>query len=197
MSNVDLWAGSFGDDYTVRCDRDYTPRTKFWGDIIYNTKAKNVLEVGCNTGQNLDLISEYLPKPDNAWGCDVNRKALNVCHVRHKELNVVRCSGFDLPFRDNYFDLVFTAGVLIHQPPSEVEVMMQEIIRVSSRFVLALEYSNDIFEEIPYRDKVGALFMGPYGDIYEKKYGLRPVDYGFLVKESGFDAVNYWLLSKN
>lgn len=195
MSNVDLWAGSFGDDYTVRCEKDYTPRMKFWGDIIYRTKIKSVLEVGCNTGQNIGLISEYLPT--FAWGCDVNQKAINTLHVRHKELNAVRCSGFDLPFKDDYFDLVFTAGVLIHQSPSEVEIMMQEIIRVSNKFVLAMEYGNDIFEEIPYRGQNGALFRGPYGDIYEKKYGLRLVDHGFVKKEEGWDDLNFWLFSKH
>lgn len=196
MSNVDLWSGTFGDDYTVRCDKDYSPRTPFFGGIMALTKAMTILEVGCNTGQNLDIIAQCLPTPSNAWGCDVNQRALNISHIRHKEINTVKCSGFDLPFRDSYFDLVFTAGVLIHQPPSEVETMMQEIIRVSGRYVLAIEYANDIFEEIPYRGNSSALFRGPYGDIYEKKHGLRLVEYGFLEKGEGFDDTNFWLLSK-
>lgn len=197
MSNVDLWESSFGDSYTVRCDKDYSPRNKFWGDIICRTQVKRVLEVGCNTGQNLDIIAGYLPKPDNnAWGCDVNRMALSLCRTRHGDLNVVKCSGFDLPFKDNYFDLVFTAGVLIHQKPSEVEIMMQEIIRVSHHYVLALEYGNDIFDEIPYRGNDGSLFKGPYGEVYEKKYGLRLINTGFLGKGDGFDDLTFWLLSK-
>jgi ubiquinone/menaquinone biosynthesis C-methylase UbiE len=144
----------------------------------------------------LDIIAQHLPTYGNAWGCDVNQKALNISHIRHKEINAVKCSGFNLPFRDDYFDLVFTAGVLIHQSPSEVEVMMQEIIRTSGKYVLALEYANDIFEEIPYRGNKDALFRGPYGDIYEKKYGLRLVEYGHMGKEEGFDDINFWLLSK-
>lgn len=196
MSNVQLWAGDFGDAYTTRCDTDYTPRMKFWGDIIYKTRAGTVLEVGCNTGQNLDIISEYLPVRSNAWGCDVNQKALHMLHSRHRDLNAVKCSGFDIPFKDDYFDLVFTAGVLIHQKPEEVEVMMQEIIRVSKRYVLSMEYENDIFEEIPYRGNEGALFRGPFGDIYEKKYGLRLISSGKAGKEDGFDELGWRLLSK-
>ena len=196
MSNVDLWSGQFGDDYTTRCEKDYSPRNKFWGDVICRTKIRNVLEIGCNTGQNLDIIGEYLPKRSCAWGCDVNQKALNVLHVRHKDINAVKCSGFDLPFRDDYFDLVFTAGVLIHQQPSEIDIMMQEIIRVSHNYVLAMEYAGEIFEEIPYRGKESALFRGPYGDVYEKKYGLRLINSGILSKEDGWDDLYFWLLSK-
>jgi spore coat polysaccharide biosynthesis protein SpsF len=196
MSNVDLWAGTFGDEYSVRCDRDYSPRDKFWGEMIRNTKTRIILEVGCNTGQNLSLIAEYLPHRNNAWGCDVNQRALDICHIRHKEINAVKCSGFALPFKDDYFDMVFTAGVLIHQQPSEVETMMQEIIRVSGRYVLALEYANDTFKEIPYRGQDHTLFKGPYGDIYEKKYGLKLITSGFLTKETAFDDITFWLLCK-
>jgi pseudaminic acid biosynthesis-associated methylase len=196
VSNADLWAGQFGDDYTARCDKDYSPRHKFWGDIIYKAKIRTVLEVGCNTGQNIDIISDYLPSRSNAWGCDVNQKALDLLHERHKELNAVKCSGFDLPFRDEYFDMVFTAGVLIHQQPSEIDIMMQEIIRVSHRYVLCMEYYSDIFEEVPYRGKESALFKGPYGDVYEKKYGLKLIDTGFMGKGEGFDDLTWHLLSR-
>ena len=196
MSNEQIWAGQFGDDYTARCDKDYTPRIKFWGDIIYKTRIKNVLEVGCGAGQNIDIISKFLPRKSNAWGCDVNQKALRILRQRHNELNAVSCSGFDIPFKDEWFDLVFTAGVLIHQKPAEVDVMIQEIIRVSRQYVLAMEYANDIFEEVPYRGQKEALFRGPFGDLYEKKYGLKLIDTGFVNKEAGFDDLTWWLLSK-
>lgn len=196
MSNEQTWEGQFGNDYTSRCDIDYSPRKKFWGDLFYLIKPRNVLEVGCGAGQNLDIISDYLPHKTGAWGCDINLKAINLLHSRHKSLNAVKCSGFDLPFKDDMFDLVFTVGVLIHQRPEEVDVMMQEIIRVSKKHVLSMEYENEIFLEIPYRGKTEALFRGPYGDIYEKKYGLRLVTSGLAKKEDGFDNLGWKLLSK-
>lgn len=196
MSNDALWSGTFGNEYTVRNEFDYSPRRKFWGDIMYLTEAKSVLEVGCNTGNNLECIVDYLPRRQNAWGVDVNYRAIDMAHVRHKEINCVLASAYDLPFRDDYFDLVFTCGVLIHQTPDEVDIVMQEIIRTSAHYVLAVEYANDIFLEIPYRGNTGVLFKGPYGDIYEKKYGLRMIKSGRLGKEEGFDDTTWWLLSK-
>lgn len=150
-----------------------------------------VLEVGCNTGMNLGS----LPAGSELWGIDVNQRAVNIARVRHKEANIIRGSGFDIPFRDAYFDFVFTAGVLIHQPPDEVELMMQEIMRVSGQFVMAVEYYSEMFEEVPYRGKDAALFKGPFGDIYEKKYGMRMVKTWNLGKREGFDDCRAWLLS--
>ncbi len=195
MSNEDIWSGSFGDEYVVRCDKDYTPRRRFLGKIIKETQAKSVLEVGCGAGQNLDLISDFIPKK-NIWGVDVNQKALDVCHIRKRAINVCNVSGFDLPFKDNYFDLVFTAGVLIHQKPQEVDSMIQEMIRVSGDFVLAMEYYNEFFVEIPYRNKEGSLFKGPYGELIANKYGLRLLEQGFIGKEEEWDDLTWWLFSK-
>lgn len=196
MTNESLWYGSFGDEYTVRNDCDFLPRRNFWTRMMDLTDAQLVLEVGCSSGHNLELISDNLLKKCHAWGVDVNAKALSILHARRPGINAAQVTGFDLPFRDDYFDLVFTAGVLIHQRPEEVEMMMQEIIRVSAKYVLAVEYYNDIFLEVPYRGHDGALFKGPYGEIYERKYGLRLIERGRVGKADGFDDCFYWLLSK-
>jgi ubiquinone/menaquinone biosynthesis C-methylase UbiE len=191
-----LWYGTFGDEYTVRNEGDYSLRKSFWDKILKITNPRTVLEIGCNTGMNLDIIAQRILEDFSVWGCDVNYPSVNLCHIRHKEVNCVVCSGYDLPFRDGYFDLVFTAGVLIHQKPEEVDKLMQEIIRISGKWVLAIEYDADIFEEIPYRKQSRALFRGPYGQIYETKYGLRLITQGVVGKDESFDDCTWWLLSK-
>lgn len=197
FQNESLWEGTFGDKYIARNDDPFVERKPFWKKIVYDTGIRNVLEVGCNIGHNIVQIAEWLPKKSDAWGMDINEKAIHEVHVRHPGINAVIGSGFDLPFRDGQFDMAFTAGVLIHQLPDEAELMMQEIIRVSSKYVLAVEYGWEGFEEIPYGGPAGALWKGPYGEIYENKYGLRLVEKGFLDDEHGFDRCTYWLLSLN
>jgi pseudaminic acid biosynthesis-associated methylase len=194
VSNAQLWEGSFGDEYSVRNDKDFSPRREFFLELFKRYPVSSILEVGCNNGMNLDIISETMKSAKNAWGCDVNSKALNLLHVRHKELNAVYASGFDLPFKDDYFDCVMTCGVLIHQKPNEVEGMMQEIIRVSGKYVLCMEYASSTFEEIEYRGNPGALFKGPFGDVYVNRYGLRLLETGYLTK--GFDRLTWWMLSR-
>ena len=196
MSNEALWSESFGDEYTVRNDRDYVPRETFFLDLFRRFPVTTVMEIGCNNGMNIDIISKTLSSPRKAWGCDVNQKALNLLHVRHKEMNAVWCSGYETPFKDGAFDCVFTCGVLIHQRPQEVETMMQEAIRISSRYVLAMEYHSDIFREIPYRGNTESLFKGPFGEVYEKRYGLKLLESGFLDHSKGFDDITWWMLEK-
>ena len=189
MSNEALWSQTFGDEYTVRNDKDYSPRTEFFRNLLLRYPAESILEVGCNQGMNLDLIG------GRQYGCDVNPGAVRMCHTRHPDLNVICCSGYVLPFQSDFFDLVFTCGVLIHQRPNEVVQMMEEVERVSRKYVLAMEYAAEAFEEIPYRGQKEALFKGPYGEMY-KSLGLHLIATGFLGLEQGFDSVTFWMFEK-
>lgn len=196
MKTEALWKNTFGDTYTERNDIDYGAREGFLGPLIKNYRVGSFLEVGCNTGMNLGIVSRYLMDPDKVWGVDVNHKAITTARSRHPNINTAFASGYDLPFRDDYFDMVFTAGVLIHQEPGEAEKMMQEIIRVSGEYVVALEYYSVQFENIPYRGN-DLLWKGPYGEIYEQRYGLRLLEHDQLSKEEGWDNVDVWILSKH
>ena len=190
MSNEALWSQTFGDEYTVRNDKDYRPRAEFFRNLLLRYPAEKILEVGCNQGMNLDIMNGV--SPGFYCGCDVNASAVRMCRAKHPDLNVVCCSGYATPFRDGFFDLVFTCGVLIHQHPNEVGRMMEEVVRVSGKYVLAMEYAAEAFEEIPYRGQKEALFKGPYGEIY-KSFGFSLAETGFLSREQGFDSVTYWM----
>lgn len=193
MSNEALWAGDFGREYTERnALSPYELRKPFFKAILDDYIIKSVLEVGCNMGFNLALMQGLAPK--NIWGCDVNDSNIQRMREQYPLIQSVVASGFDLPFRDGYFDLVFTSGVLIHQKPTEVEAMMQEIIRVSGKYVMAIEYWSETFKEIKYRGGDETLFKGPFGDVYEKRYGMRTVASGSLDRNEGWDDCQWWLL---
>ena len=196
MSNEKIWSGKFGNEYTKRNDGDYSPRRDFWENFCKQYQFGSVLEVGCNTGMNLRDIAWHVDHPSNVCGVEINTEAIQLARDRNNLINFYQCSGLDLPFRDEYFDLVFTAGVLIHQSPDTWDTMMQEIIRVSNNYVVAIEYEADVFTEVPYRGHEGALFKGPWGDIYEKRYGLRPIEKRKVGKSEGFDDCTLWVFSK-
>lgn len=196
MSNENVWAGKFGDDYTERNKSAYSARWPFWKDFVSRFAFDTCLEVGCNTAANLGMISTLKENQIGMWGCDVNQNALWKARKMEPGLNIIYASGLNLPFMDDCFDMVFTAGVLIHQTPETGETMMQEIMRVSNGYVVAIEYESDIFEEIPYRGLSNALFKGPWGDVYEKRYGLRLVEKYEANKDVGFDRCTCWVLSK-
>ena len=197
MNTRDLWSGDFGTEYTKRNRVDWQARVPFWASVIRRTtgdirRAPMIMELGCNAGWNLRAIREATPY---SWltGCDLNAAALEEAR---QQFYVRQASGNDLPFATESFDLCFTVGVLIHVPMSDLRATVGELIRCSSRWVLAVEYESKTGdeEEIPYRGlDLPALWRRDYGKIYQEQ-GLTLVEKW----DAGpaFDRCTSWLLRK-
>lgn len=189
-----LWGDAFGDSYTVRNSDGFFLRKDFWIQIGTTYKPSTVLEVGCNAGNNL----KYLGSASKAecYGLDINKSALRKARIAMPGLNLVYGKARDLPFKDRYFDLAFTCGVLIHQPADSLRKVMSEVVRVSKRYVLCLEYFRPVRTVIPYRGEKEALFGDDYAGIYQREFKLNKLEDGFLTKKDGFDNVTWTVLEK-
>jgi pseudaminic acid biosynthesis-associated methylase len=192
-----LWAGEFGDDYVVRNRAAGEGRRPFWEERLAALDVGSALEVGCNVGANLYWLAELLGA-GNVAGVDVNERALEILRARVPGIDARRALARELPFADGAFDLAFTTGVLIHQPPEELPRVMDEIVRCSRRYVLCGEYRADDLEEVPYRGHEGALFRHDYGRLYQERHpSLRLIDEGFLPRDDGvWDDITYWVFEK-
>jgi len=191
-----LWSGGFGNAYVDRNRGAGAPREDFWRSIIAATKPRRVLEVGCNVGGNLRWIAGPVPAT-SVFGIDINPKALDEARSAIPGLATACCPARDLPFRDRWFDLAFTMGVLIHQPNATLPLVMGEIVRCSARWVLCGEYHSDHEVEVPYRGETGALFKRDYGRLYRELFPeLTLRDSGFLGKDKGWDDVTWCLLER-
>jgi pseudaminic acid biosynthesis-associated methylase len=191
-----LWSGEFGDEYVARNVDAWERRGPFWRELLGKVEVTNVLEVGCNVGANLHWLAEALG-PTLVFGVDVNEEALARARARYPKANVVLASGRELPFRDRWFDLVFTAGVLIHLPPAVLPLAMAEIVRCSARYVLCAEYFAEEPTEIPYRGETGALFKRDFGGLYQELFpDLSLLEQGFLGQDEGWDDVTWWLFER-
>jgi len=74
-----------------------------------NENPLRILDVGCGTGANLELLGEY----GEAEGVDVSTDALSFC--RQRGLNSVRLGEAEkLPYPDESFDLVTALDVVEH-----------------------------------------------------------------------------------
>src|SRR4051794_15523165 len=190
-----LWSDEFGDDYVDRNRGAGEGREPFWRDLLQEHPFESVLEVGCNLGGNLRWLAELLP-PHDVFGIDVNDRALHEARTNLPGVNLVRSEARRLPFRDALFDLTFTTGVLIHQPPAVLPVVMSEIVRCSRRYVLCGEYFSEQPEEVPYRGQTGALFRRDWGALYAE---LFP-ELELVARSSGeppaWDDVTFWLFRK-
>ena len=191
-STTAFWAGKNGDAYSSRCKKVPEERADYWQKVVERYRPENMLEVGCNVGGNL----QYIPLDHHClFGVDVNKWALTELKKAYPLMNGVYGTIYDLPFKNSFFDMVFTCGVLIHVPPKYVKEAMLELIRVSKHYVMIMEYFNPYFESITYRGKSLRLWHCPYATEM-KKLGLIPEVEGRAGVDRGFDNVHFWSFKK-
>ena len=190
-----LWAGNFGDAYVERNRAAGDVRGEFWQGLLTQFRAERVLEVGCNVGANLRWIAGQLG-PANVYGIDINPNAIRELQSAVPGVNALSGPARSLPFRDGWFDLVFTMGVLIHQPEATLPLVINEMVRCSRHYVLCGEYYADQSTEVPYRGETGALFKRDYGRIFRDLFPqLHLLEQGFLGREQGWDNITWWLFA--
>jgi hypothetical protein len=128
------------------------------------------------------------------YGCDVNPIAVG--QARAAGLDVFQGDAITAlaNFPHPTFDLVFTAGVLIHIPPQTLPIVMHSIVNASAQYVLAVEYEGDE-TMVEYRGESDRLWRRHYGSLYEGM-GLKLVDSGQVGPADGFDNCTWWLLQK-
>jgi pseudaminic acid biosynthesis-associated methylase len=178
---LEQWNGEFG--------RAYTDRNSLTGEQVDNLWKKNygvsrteinqrflqdipkdarILEVGCNLANQLLLLQKL--GYTNLHGIEVQAYALEQAKARSCGLNLIQASAFDIPYKDGYFDLVFTSGVLIHISPKDLPVAMTEIHRCSRNFIFGTEYFSSTPVEVNYRDKQGLLWKMDYAREYLSRF---------------------------
>ncbi len=176
-----FWAEDFGEEYTDR-NLYNTPQLldEFYGklfgvarsamnqEFLGDLQINNILEAGCNTGNQLNLLQHQGFK--NLYGIDIQPYAVAKAKEFTKGINIIEGSLFDIPFKDNYFDLVFTAGVLIHISPDDIVKAMREIYRTSKKYIWGYEYFKEEYEPIEYRGNTDRLWKGNFRKMYQELF---------------------------
>lgn len=186
-----FWSGTFGNEYTQRCQIDPETRKDFWKSAIEYCTPEKVLEVGCNRGHNLIAIQMLAPDIDT-YGVDVNGTAVNEARAQGVGAQLASAKSIANIFGSGSMDLVFTAGVLIHVAPDDLQEVMQAMVDTSARYVLAIEYMAEEETEVEYRGHAGKLWKRPFGKLFEGM-GLTLLSTGVA---GGFDQCEYVLLEK-
>ena len=172
-----FWKGDFGDQYTDRCSVSQEEWDKYYLKSYGVTKIEinrafvsgwpedvKILEVGCNVGLQLGGLQRMGFK--NLYGIELSPYAAEKAKEITKGVNIINASGFDIPYKDNYFDVVCTNGVLIHIAPDDHKTIMSEIFRCSKKFIWGFEYYSEKFTNINYRGNENYLWKGDFAGIY-------------------------------
>ena len=177
----EFWSGEFGKEYTDRNSRDPKVWDQFYLDSWGVTKKEinqrllgdlpkdiKILEVGSNTGMQLKCFQDM--GFENIYGVELQKYAVEKSKEYTNGINIIQGSGFDLPFKDNYFDLVCTNGVLIHIHPQDHHKIMSEMVRVSKNLVMGFEYYAPETTDVNYRGNTGFLWKADFAKIFTDSF---------------------------
>ena len=172
-----VWSGEFGRAYTDRnvltpdeLDALYRERVgvgqramnaEFLGELPRDLR---ILEVGSNVGTQLLCLQDM--GFTRLCGVELQRYAVERSKQYLKNIDVLQGSAFDVPFKDGFFDLVFTSGVLIHLAPGDIGGALREIYRCSRRFIWGLEYYAPEYQAVEYRGHTELLWKTDFAKLY-------------------------------
>ena len=201
------WDGNFGKKYTDRnalsldeLENLYKKRfgctrtemnSMFIGQFDRDIK---ILEVGSNIGNQLLCLQKAGFK--NLYGIELQSYAVELSKKRTKGINIIEGSAFDIPFKDSFFDLVFTSGLLIHIAPDDITPVLDEIYRCTRQYIWCLEYYTEEYTQINYRGHADLLWKTNFSKLFLDHFANLTV-----VKEKHFkyldnDNVNTMFLLK-
>jgi pseudaminic acid biosynthesis-associated methylase len=180
-AQTEVWRGEFGRDYTDRNTLDVDAldalyrknygltRTQINQDFLSGiSKDASFLEVGCNTGNQLLLLQRM--GYTNLSGLELQPYALEIARRRTRNISLAQGSALDVPHADASFDLVFTAGVLIHIAPDDLPRVMDEIHRCARSYIWGLEYYAPDVTEVNYRTRSGLMWKMDYARRYLQRF---------------------------
>ena len=176
-----IWTGDFGREYTERnrfadvaefnklyIDRYGQSRDDMNKDWLATVpRDARILEIGANIGNQLEALRRCGFR--HLYGIEVQRYCVEEAKRLHPQVDVVEGSALDLPFRDQYFDIVFTNNVLIHISPADIGRVMDEMCRVSKRYIWGFEYYAPTFTKINYRGNTNLLWKADYAAMFRER----------------------------
>lgn len=204
----ETWSGDFGTEYTDR--NTFTPdevddlyiknygisRTQLNSEFLDNLELNRILEVGCNVGNQLHVLKKigYF----DLWGIELQDYAVEVARKRTSGFNIVKGTAFDIPFKDNFFDLVFTSGVLIHISPDDIDKVLDEMYRCTNKYIWGFEYYNpDGYHTVTYRGNDNLLWKTNFSKLFLDRFSDLKLVHTKIVKYTNNDNLDLmYLLEK-
>ncbi len=204
----EVWSGEFGEKYTDRnimspdeldqlCIDNYgISRTELNKEVLDKLNVDIILEVGCNVGNQLLLLK--MMGYTNLWGIELQEYAVEIARKRTSGINIAKGSAFDIPYKNKFFDLVFTSGVLIHISPDDIDKVLIEIYRCTNKYIWGFEYYNpEGYQMVNYRETDSLLWKTDFAKLFLDKFPDLRIVYKKIIKYKNNDNLDImYLLEK-
>ena len=197
----EFWKESYAEEY-IKKNSSYNGKLgiECWKQILKKSEGINsILECGSNVGRNISSLEAIYPDAQKSI-IEISDQAFEVINKKFNFEYTFNGTILESGFPSNYFDLVFTSGVLIHIHPDEVLANMNKMFEYSNKYILVAEYFNRTPVMIEYQGEENKLFKQDFGKLFMENFDVNLVDYGFLwghiYDEAGFDDITWWLFKK-
>lgn len=170
----DDWAETFMDDpWQVKIHIQH----KWFLKKIKSLNLKNILEVGCGFGRNINFLIENGVNPASITGIDISSEMIKLARKyinnRKVKLFVSDLAQFDIIKK---FDLVFTHGVLMHIPEDQIDTAINRLVDLSRKNVVLMEQNYNADNNYTFVHNYNKLLARENLDMIEyrrsKKLGL-------------------------
>lgn len=152
MTSDDRWSGPWGTKYAeffvlepAELDEHWVktwdaPRSEVVKEALAHIpKSASILEVGCGTGNQLQLLKAL--GFTNLTGIEINVFAAN--KARERGFDVQVGTLLEMPYGDKQFDLVISCGVISHIDPDRLDDAIKEVSRVARKHIFVTEYTTN------------------------------------------------------
>lgn len=143
----DDWGKGGGDWIKSYRDSLDHPHRSVLVETISRFNPSSILEIGCNCGPNLYLLAKKFSDAE-IRGIDINPITVQEGSewfaqegIPNVEISVGKADELE-QFPDNFFDVVFTDAVLIYVGPDKIEKIMREMIRITRKALILVEWHN-------------------------------------------------------
>tara|TARA_Y100000746_G_scaffold90427_1_gene76712 strand:- start:3514 stop:4173 length:660 start_codon:yes stop_codon:yes gene_type:complete len=168
----------------------YSYNSKFWTETVSYIKEyydlsddSKILDVGCAKGFMMHDLSLILPEAEIS-GVDISNYAISNSIDSMKD-KISYANANNLPFDDNYFDLVISINTIHNLPLIDCKEALREISRVSKKDSFIM---NDAWE-----DQAGKESMLKW-NLTALTY-MSTEDWKKLFQEVGYEGDYYWFFA--
>lgn len=203
------WKSKFGNEYTERnpmtvkeMDELYLQtrgitRTKLDEMFLQRLKINNALEVGSNLGIQLLILNNL--GFGNLYGVELNRHAIDISKeiTKGKDIYIIKSPAQNIAFKDSFFDLVFTSGLLIHISPDDINHILDEIHRCSRKYIWGYEYyTADDYLTLNYRGEDNLLWKTDFPKLFLDRFSDLRLIRRKIIKYKNNDNLDIMYLLK-